>query len=350
MKSSGKTIRRIIMGILAIAVIIFGVLAFKFYQKVFGLLQIPGEQTEYVLTIPTGTDLDQLKEILTESGVLTDLAGFDWLAEKKNLASHIHPGRYTLTLGMDRNDLINKIRSGTQDPVKVVFIQMRTLSELAGVVGRQIEADSSDLMAAFTNDTLLASRGWAQRDLPALFIPNTYEFYWNTDAAGFVDRMIDEYNRFWNDERLGKARELDLSPVEVTTLASIIVEETNKVEELPKMASVYLNRLEKGYRLQACPTIKYAKNDFTMQRILTEDLSIQHPYNTYLHYGLPPGPITIPSVAAIDAVLNPDENEYLYFSAREDFSGYHYFSKTLSEHNRNARKYQKALNERKIYN
>jgi len=161
--------------------------------------------------------------------------------------------------------------------------------------------------------------------------------------------MNREYDRFWDSTRLKKARQLDLTPIEVSTLASIIDEETNQEEELPKMASVYLNRMKKGYRLQACPTIKYAKGDFTMQRILTEDLTIEHPYNTYLHYGLPPGPITIPTVNAIDAVLNPDEGPYLYFSAREDFSGYHYFSKTLEEHNRNARKYQKALNQRNIY-
>jgi len=348
--TSGKSIRRIVMGIIALLVVVFGVFAFKFYQKVFGLIHIPDEKAEYTLFIPTGTNLEQLKDILFEEKLITDMGGFNWLARKKNLEAHVHPGRYVLTQGMDRNDLINKIRSGSQDPVQVVFIHLRTLPELASLISRQIEADSNTLMHVFTNDTLLASRGWNTRDLPALFIPNTYEFYWNTSAVEFVDRMMVEYHRFWNEDRLEQARSLGLQPIEVATLASIIDEETNKVEELPKMASVYLNRMKKGYRLQACPTIKYAKNDFTMQRILTEDLSIQHPYNTYLHYGLPPGPITIPSIAAMEAVLNPDMNEYLYFSAKEDFSGYHYFSKTLVEHNRNARKYQQALNQRKIYN
>jgi len=337
------------MVMVAIAILVSGLLLFRFYQKVFGLIHIPGDQSEYILYIPSGTDLEELKEILMDEELVSDLTGFDWLADKKNLKTNIHPGRYILSPGMDRNDLVNMIRSGSQEPVNVVFIHLRSLNELASVIALQIETDSSDLMNVFTDDSLLATLGWDQKDLPALFIPNTYEFYWNTSAIEFVERMNREYDRFWDSTRLKKARQLDLTPIEVSTLASIIDEETNQEEELPKMASVYLNRMKKGYRLQACPTIKYAKGDFTMQRILTEDLTIEHPYNTYLHYGLPPGPITIPTVNAIDAVLNPDEGPYLYFSAREDFSGYHYFSKTLEEHNRNARKYQKALNQRNIY-
>ncbi len=345
-----RSLIRVLILLAFVLVVVLGVAGYNIYNRAFKLITIPEGASEYFLYIPTGTGCDQLAEILVTEGIFTDTHAFKWLADRKNLEAHINAGRYRLEAGMSHNDFVNLIRSGTQMPVKVVFTRQRTLERLASVISKQIEPDSSALMALFNNEDFIRKTGWEPRNLMALFIPNTYDLYWNSSPGRFYERMQKEYDRFWTNDRRNKAGKLGLTPIEVSTLASIIVEETNKAVELPIMASVYLNRMRKGYRLQACPTIKYAKNDFTMQRILTEDLTFPSPYNTYLHYGLPPGPITIPSIIAIDAVLNPDDQGYLYFAAKEDFSGYHYFSKTLAEHNRYAAKYQRALNKRRIYN
>jgi len=180
------------------------------------------------------------------------------------------------------------------------------------------------------------------------FVQNTYEFWWNTTAEGFFKRMYKEYDKFWNRERTGKARDIGLTKNEVITLASILINETNKEDEYRKMAGVYINRLNQGIRLQADPTVKYALGDYDRKRVLKKDTYVESPYNTYLNYGLPPGPIALPSVNAIDAVLDYDRHDYLYFCAKEDFSGYHNFARTLDQHNKNARSYQKALNRRNI--
>lgn len=326
-----------------------GIVSYVFYKRTYAPVSIPGSQNTYFFYVPTGLHMKDLIIKLQKEEIIKDTTAFRWLAKKKNLNSHLNAGRYLLKRGMDQNKLINLIRSGKQEPVSLVFNSLRTIEQLAGVVSKQIEADSLSIISLLKDEDFLSENGWNSRTLPALFIPNTYQFYWNTSAKGFFNRMLKEYKLFWNGKRSRKAKALGLTPVEVSTLASIVDEETYKEDEMPKIAGVYLTRLEKRYKLQADPTVKFAKGDFGMTRVLNKDLKIDSPYNTYKYYGLPPGPIIIPSVKSIDAVLNPDRSGYLYFCAKEDFSGYHNFAKTLKEHNRNAKKYQNALNKRRIY-
>jgi UPF0755 protein len=233
--------------------------------------------------------------------------------------------------------------------VKITFTNIRTINDLAGKVGGRIEADSSEIIAFLSDPANYKSDGFNRENVISVFIPDTYEFFWNTSANGFYSRMLKEYRKFWNDERLAKAKEKNLNQIEVAILASIINDEVAKPDEKPRIAGVYLNRLRRGIPLQACPTIKFALNDFTITRVLKKYLVIESPYNTYLHNGFPPGPIGCPTVDGIDAVLNAEKHDYLYFVAKPDFSGHNNFSRTLAEHNRYASLYQKELNKRKIF-
>jgi len=247
------------------------------------------------------------------------------------------------------NALIDLLRSGRQSPVNVTFNNIRTLNDLAGRVGGKIEADSAEIINFLSDPDNYAKDGFTKDNIIAVFIPNTYEFFWNTSASEFYDRMLKEYKKFWNKDRLARAKEKNLDPLEVSILASIIDDEVTKADEKPKIAGVYLNRLKRGIPLQACPTIKFALNDFTITRVLTKHLSFESPYNTYKYRGFPPGPIGCPSIEGIEAVLDAEDHDYLYFAAKADFSGYHNFSRTLSEHNRYAADYQRELNRRRIY-
>ncbi len=302
-----------------------------------------------VVLIPSGADYTQVLDILKADSVLRYPATFDFLARRKHYPKFIHPGRYLFRPGMSNNEMVNMLRGGFQQPVRVTIHNIRTKEQLAGVVGRKLELDSAALVQLLNDTAFVAGFGMDTATVISLFIPDTYEFYWNIPAERFVKKMYREYKKFWNKKRLEEAEQTGLTPVEVITLASIVQEEAIHPDEMPRIAGVYLNRLKKGIRLQADPTIKFALRDFQRRRIITKDLQIDSPYNTYKYAGLPPGPIRIPSKAAIDAVLHAEKNGYLYFCAKDDFSGYHYFSKTLSQHNRYARKYRRALNKRRIY-
>ncbi len=298
--------------------------------------------------VPTGSDYQDLKKILYKNGLIIHRKNFEWLAEKKQLDTHVKPGRYIIKNGMSNLDLVNMLRAGEQVPVKVIFNNVRDIYQLAGKVGKQIEADSADIVKLLTDSAYLAKMGVKPIYASTLFIPNTYEFWWNTDADGFIKRMYKEYNKFWTPERRKKAEEMGMTREEVITLASIVEKETNKDDEKPKIAGVYVNRLKKGWRLQADPTLVYAWGDYSIKRVLNKHKLIDSPYNTYQHLGLPPGPICIPSIASIDAVLNYDKTNYLFFCAKDDFSGYHVFAKTNRQHQKNAKKYQKALDQLKV--
>ena len=290
--------------------------------------------------IPTGSDYQYVKDELASLNVLKSNGAFDRLAKKTHYNEKVHPGRYILTDGMTNQQLINMLRMGHQTPVKVVFNNMRTVEQLAGRISEQIEADSLSIINEINNNP----------DVDATtFIPNTYEFYWNTDADDFIAKMVAEHNRFWNETRLAKAKEKKLTPRQVSILASIIDKETTKTSEMPRIAGVYLNRLNKRWPLQADPTLVYAMGDYNIRRVLEVHKKIDSPYNTYKYPGLPPGPICIPSIAAIDAVLNAEKHNYFYFCAKDDLSGYHVFASNINEHNRNAERYRKALNKNKIY-
>lgn len=329
-------------GIVALIVLIL------IYGSLFGK-NIIASKINKVVYIPTGSSYEQVINSLESKLSIKNRKAFEWLAKEKKYPMSIKPGRYVIDKDLSYNSLINLLRSGKQTPVKITFNNVRTLNQIAGKIGKQIEADSSKIIGFLSDSSNFKADGFNRENIISIFIPNTYEFYWNTNAKGLYTRMLKEYRLFWNDQRLLKAREKGLDPKEVSTLASIIDDEASRPEEKPRIAGVYLNRLKRGIPLQADPTIKYALNDQSISRILKKDLLIDSPYNTYKHPGFPPGPIGCASVDGIDAVLNAENHDYLYFAARADFSGYHNFSKTLSEHNRNATLYQKELNKRKIF-
>ena len=276
------------------------------------------------------------------------LEGFKMLASLKHYKEHVHTGAYKLSAEENTFQLFQKLNHGHQTPVKLVVPSVRNLGRMSGIISRQIMADSTGLDTLLNDSACRASLGFNKETFPAFFLPNTYEVYWNMDAESFLRRMKKEYDRFWNKQRLDKAKAIGLTPTEVSTLASIVEEETANKNEMPTVAGLYLNRLRIGMSLQADPTIKCALQDFSLRRILYKHLETESPYNTYLHAGLPPGPIRIPSVHAIESVLNYTPHNYLYMCAKEDFSGTHNFARTLSQHQANARRYQQALNRRNI--
>jgi UPF0755 protein len=310
-------------------------------------VDLAGEK-EVDFYIPTGSSFKDVLQMLAEQRMLRDTSSFRWLALQKNYPNNVHPGRYRIRNGLNNNELIGMLRSGRQEPVELVFNNIRTTGKLAATVAEQIEADSAGIRSILRDSAFLAEHQLTPETVFGVF--NTYEIYWNTSPAQFMERMIREYRIFWNEKRLARARNIGLSPMEVMTLASIVDEETLKKDEEARIAGLYINRLKQGMRLQADPTVKFAAGDMTITRVLKKQVSIDSPYNTYQRVGLPPGPIVIPSVSAIDAVLNHERHDYLYMCAREDFSGYHNFARTLAQHNKNARSYQQALNRRKIFN
>ena len=318
------------------------------YRNIFGITIHP-ERPEKVIIIPTGATYEQVVDSILSKRIIHNLKLFEWVAKKKNYPFLIKPGRYVIDKEYSYNSFINVLRSGHQTPVRITFQNIRTLNQLAGKISKQIEADSTEIMSFLSDDSNYIADGFKKETIIAVFIPNTYAIYRNTDARGLYNRMLKEYRIFWNEKRLASAKEKGLDPIEVAILASIIDDEVAKPDEKPRIAGVYLNRLKRGIPLQACPTIKFALNDFTITRVLYVNLQIDSPYNTYKHGGFPPGPIGCPSIEGIDAVLNAENHDYLYFAAKADFSGYHNFSRTLAEHNHYAAIYQKELNKRKIF-
>lgn len=296
-----------------------------------------------ILLVPTGSDFGQLIDSLSAGDFLLHEHVFERQAKIHNLTETLKAGRYELKAGMTYSKLINMLKSGNQSPVKVTFNNIRTLDRLAGAVSKRMEFDSVTLLKYLESDSVAASYGYTPATFMAMFIPNTYELYWNATPTEFLNRMQKESDRFWTS-RDAKLARTGLSRVEVITLASIVYEETKFKNEMPRVAGVYMNRLRKGMPLQADPTVKFAVNDFTLKRVLLKHLNTDSPYNTYKNAGLPPGPISMPSIDAIDAVLNYEENEYFYFCAKDDLSGVHVFAATLDEHNKNARCYVQALN------
>ncbi len=298
--------------------------------------------------IPTGSSFKQVKDSLFHYNLIVNKSSFELIASMKDCENHVHPGRYVIKNGMSNHSITGILRGGLQTPMKVTFNNMRTVDMLSGRISKQIEADSVSIASRLHDNDYISRFGFNTKTIPAMFLPNTYEFYWNTDAETFIDKMHEEYTDFWTEERQQLAANKGLTPIEVSILASIVDKETNKTDEMPRIAGVYLNRLKSGWPLQADPTLIFAIGDFDIHRVLAVHKQIDSPYNTYKYAGLPPGPICIPSLAAINSVLNAENHNYYYFCAKEDLSGYHYFSKTLDEHNRYAAKFQQALNERGI--
>ncbi len=336
---------KIIIIIFSVAFLVVGFRAYQLFRYVFE----ENVKNDIVLIIPEQTTFNQILEDLQAQDALVNYKGFTWVAKKKKYTQSIKVGRYLLQKGQNNNDVVNMLRIGKQKPVKVTFNNIRFKEDLAGAVSKYILADSAEILTIFSDSAFIAESGFTPETFKSIFIPNTYEVYWNTSVKNFAKRMKIEYDTFWNTARKQKAEELGLTPSEVITLASIVQEETIKAEEKPVVAGLYINRIKKGIALQADPTIKFAIGDFTIQRVLNKHLEMDSPYNTYKYAGLPPGPINFPEVSSIDAVLNYDKNNNLYMCAKEDFSGYHNFARTISQHNRNAEKYRNALNELKIW-
>lgn len=338
-------VRRMLIFLLLAVVLFAAILANHLHTRFYG----PNVTKDFTLYIRDNDNFEKVLVLLTENGCLSSVQSFEQLATIKNYDVRVRPGAYKLQTGWSNNQLINLLRSGAQTPVMVTFNNLRTREELAGKLARQLQSDSIAFITYFRNDSNISKLGFKPEAFPALFIPNTYSFYWTTTPSGFITRMKSEYDQFWSESRKLKAKNAGLTFDQVATLASIVQEESNKNDEKAVIAGVYLNRLRKNWPLQADPTIRFALGDFTIRRILTAQLSVESPYNTYLKTGLPPGPINFPEISSLEAVLNYKVHDYFYFCAKEDFSGYHNFAKTLAEHNRNARKYQEALNRMKVY-
>ena len=334
---------KIILGIgFALFLIASTVIYFKFFSSNTNL-----NKEEVYVTIPTNSNYEEVKKIVFP--YIENSDGFELMASLRKYDKNVKSGRFLIKKGMGNFALVATLRRNV--PVNLAFNNQERLQNLCARVSSQIEPDTTKLIAAFTDVTFLKENQFNKDNVFSLFIPNSYEFYWNVSAEKFRDKMLSEYKKFWTKERLIKAKRLNMTPVEVITLASIVHKETVKADERPKVAKVYLNRLEQGMPLQADPTVIYSlklrDNNFdqVIKRVLYNDLLITSPYNTYVNIGLPPGPIAMPDISAIDAVLSPDNNDYIYFCASIDRFGYHEFASTYAQHQLNAAKYSKWLNE-----
>jgi UPF0755 protein len=309
-----------------------------------GAVRQPGS-----LFIPASADYATLMDSLRTGERIRFVKPFELYARRIGLTEHVKPGHYTLRRGQNIISIARMLNLGEQTPIDVVVRPARLPGILAGRIAGQLAIDSAALHNAMRDPATLREMGFDNElELFSIFIPNTYEMWWTTTPREFITRMKREYDRFWNNDRLSRLAHTHLSRMQAITLASIMVEETQKTDEMPTIAGVYINRLRNGMPLQADPTVKYALGDFTLRRILNRHLRTPSPYNTYINRGLPPTPITMPTIAAIDAVLNFQQHKYLYFCAREDFSGYHNFAETYSTHLQNARRYTTELNRRGI--
>lgn len=343
-KKQGK--RNIIIGIIVILVLLLAGTAFWGYRLAWAPNFNPKE-TVY-LYIGKDKNFDDLCRQLIDSAGCNRIGTFKQLAGLLKYPAYIRTGRYAVSPGMNNLDLLNDLRRGHQVATRLTFNNIRFKDDLAERLDEQLMLDKDEILALLNDSAYCDSLGFTTETINAMFIPNTYEVYWNIPADKLMQRMKREYKAFWTDKRLEKAKALGLTPVEVAILASIVEEETAATDEYPIVAGLYLNRLHRGIPLQADPTVKFAVGDFTLQRILFEHLEIESPYNTYKYAGLPPGPLRIPTIKGMDSVLNYMKHNYLYMCAKEDFSGRHNFAATLAEHNRNANRYRAELNRRKI--
>ncbi len=341
-------LRKIVVAVLLLGVVVGGIFVYYVYSAFFSPNTAFDNKEAYVY-IPSDAEMPELQEILQP--LLTDFKSFKAVAERKQY--RVKGGKYVIRKGMNNNEIVNTLRSGNT-PVKVSFNNQESLPALAGRIAAQIEADSVSLLQAFRDSAFLKKKDLTEETSLGLYLPNTYEFFWNSSAQDFRDRMEREYDRFWNEERQALAGARGLTPKQVVALAAIVQKESAKVDERPRVAGVYLNRLKKGMPLQADPTVIFALKkqlnnyDTVIRRVLYRDLTIDSPYNTYKYAGLPPGPIAMPDISSIDAVLNAEEHDYYYFVADVENFGYHKFARNLTQHNRNKEQYIRWINSQNI--
>ncbi|KJD35602.1 aminodeoxychorismate lyase [Tamlana sedimentorum] len=343
-------IKKILIAIALIGLVAAAYFANMVYKAMIKPNTAFNNETAYIY-IPTHAKYSEVRSQLEP--LLADIESFDVIAEQKKYISNIKAGRFEIKKGMNNNDIINSIRSRNL-PIKVAFNNQETLEKLAGRISTQIEADSLSLLNAMKDQAFLRENNFNEATALGMYLPNTYEFFWNTSAEKFRDRMLTEYKRFWTESRLKKANALGLNPNQVIALASIVYEESKQPTEQPRVAGVYLNRLRIGMPLQADPTLKFAAyqlpqyKNTVIKRVLNVHKEIDSPYNTYKNLGLPPGLIAMPDISAIDAVLNYEKHKYLYFAADAKRLGFHKFAKSLAQHNVNAREYHRYLSSQGI--
>lgn len=339
--------RQTVIGLIIFAGVAFASLFFYGYQVAFTPNLATEGQDRWVYIRP-GDDFQAVYKQLQDEKIVHDGLSFAFLSKLVGYQDKVLPGGYLIKKNSSNLDALKVLKGGHQTPVKVTFNNIRLKSELVQQLGSKLMFGPDELRAMLTNPDTCQYFGFDTTTVMAMFVPNTYEFYWNTSASKFVRRMHSEYRKFWNNEREEKARAIGFTPVQATILASIVEEETHKPDEMPCVAGVYKNRLDANMRLQADPTVKYAVGDFSIKRVLHQHLAKNSPYNTYMYKGLPPGPIRVPSTTAIDAVLKLQNHKYMYFCAKEDFSGYHNFAEDYSTHLKFAAAYQKALDQLNI--
>lgn len=340
--------KTILFTLFALAIVSLGVAGWLYLRIYSPNLQLKNPEQPFYLHIPTGADFQQVKDSLKKHGVLKNTRSFEWVAGLMEYPQLVKAGRYRLQDGMHNRALVSKLRSGNQDAVNLTFNNIRKKEHFAAFLGRELEPDSLDFIELMNDSAFVGELGFSTETIYTMFIPNTYQVFWNSSPKDFFQRMHRDYEKFWTASRRAKADSIGLTPQEVSILASIVDQETSKKDEMPTIAGVYMNRLKSGRRLEADPTVIFALDDFSIRRVLYKHLQTPSPYNTYVVTGLPPGPITMPSEAAIRAVLDYEDHNYIYFCAKADFSGYHAFAETHSQHLQNARAFQRALNERNI--
>ena len=339
--------KKLILLITGLLLIIGAVFAYNTYNKIYA----PNTVKEGFIHIKTNSSLKDLENEIRP--FLKRVKPFIWVANRKNYNTKIRAGKFKIPKGISNNDLINLLRSGKQTPVKLVFNNQHTLEDLAGRVATQIEADSISILNAIKDKQFLSKNNFTEKSVLGMFVPNSYEFYWNSTGEDFRNKMLIEYNRFWTDKRIKRARTLKLTRTQVIALASIVQKETAKISERPTVAGLYLNRIKRRIPLQADPTIIYALKekhgkDFVVKRVLLKDLKIKSPYNTYQNRGVPPTLIAMPDISSIDAVLFAQKHNYIYMCASVDKIGFHAFASTLRKHNINAAKYHRWMNQQGI--
>ncbi len=319
-------------------------ISFTFYAyQIIYLPNILVERNNKMFIVRPGTTYRKILEDLGKGNYVNDMVSFSFLARLSGYDKNIMAGRFILRSGMTNLEAIKVLKSGKQEPVKITFSYVRSKQELAEKLTKNIGVSPDEFEEALEDFVEKNNEGFTKENVRCMFLPNTYEVYFNVIPEELIERMHVEFKKFWNEERIAKAKKIGLTPIEVSILASIVQAETLKQDEAPIIAGLYINRLKKDIALQADPTLVYASGDFSLKRIYNVHKEIDSPYNTYKYPGLPPGPINIPQIANIDAVLSFKESNYFYMCAKEDFSGYHNFAANLSEHSMNARKYQKAL-------
>jgi len=298
--------------------------------------------------IEDNMNFNDVRNKLIQDTILNDVLSFSVLSKAMKYNQNIKSGAYKIKSNMSNYSLIKMLRSGNQTPINISFNHARKIEDLAKIITKDLNITNNEFME-FINNKNNDLYGFNTKNIMAMFLANTYEVYWNISIESLFNKMHSEYTKFWSKERINKSNELKMSNIDISILASIVASETLKIDEASIIAGVYINRLKKNMYLQADPTLVYAANDFSIKRVLNKHKKIASPYNTYINKGLPPGPIKLTTKEYIDAVLNYEKHKYIYFCAKDDFSGYHVFATKLSEHNKNAKKFQRALNKRKIY-